>query len=274
MTTFDDNQDMRSQDDELLAGRGVPGDGPLVDLVSALRTMAQAPAPAPNAALAALLADGLPTKIAAVPFPVVLGRAVRKRATSAGRWVGGLGLAGKIVLGAGVAMAGVTGAATIPAVPDVVQNPAHAVLTDVGWVFGGPAAPHVAPVPTSTSPGAHRDDDRTTTPAVPDGGTGTSAKSGGQTTEDGGARTGATTPNHTDGRQADGTAHESGTSKGAPGTTSAPGQDPSSDPTSAADQPDGSGSPTHKPDAAPTRLPEPSVSPRADASSTASSSDR
>ena len=274
MTAFDDNQDMRSQDDELLAGRGVPGDGPLVDLVSALRTMAQAPAPAPNAALAALLADGLPTQVAAVPFPVVLGRAVRKRATSAGRWVGGLGLAGKIVLGAGVAMAGVTGAATIPAVPDVVQNPAHAVLTDVGWVFGGPAAPHVAPVPTSTSPGAHRDDDPATTSAVPAGGTGTSTGRGDQTTEDGGTRTGGTTANRTDGRPSDEATHDSGTSKHGSGTSSAPGQDPTSDPTSAADQPDGSGSPTHKPDSVPTRSPEPSVSPRADASSTTSSADR
>ena len=274
MTTFDDNQDMGSQDDELLAGRGVPGDGPLVDLVSSLRTMAQAPAPAPSAALAALLADGLPKKVAAVPFPVVLGRAVRHRATSASRWVGGLGLAGKVVLGAGVAMAGVTGAATIPAVPDVVQNPAHTVLTDVGWLFGGSDAPGVAPVPTSTSPSTRRDADRATTSAVPDGGTGTTTRSGDQATEDGGARTGATTPNRTDGRPSDGATHESGTSKSGSGTSSAPGQDPSGDPTSAADQPDGSGSPTHKPDAAPTRLPEPSVSPRADASSTASSSDR
>ena len=273
MTPFGDNQDMRSQDDELLAGRGAPGDGPLVDLVSSLRTMAQAPAPAPNAALAALLADGLPAKVVAAPFLVVLGRAVRKRATSAGRWVGGLGLAGKIVLGAGVAMAGVTGAATIPAVPDVVQNPAHTVLTDVGMLFGGSHSPRVAPVPTSTTPSTGRRDDRATTSAVPDGATGTSATSGDQTSEDG-ARTGATTPNRPGGRPSDGTVHGSGAATTGPGTTSAPGQDPSSDPTSSSDQPNGSGSPTSKSDPSPTRSPQPSGSPRVDASSTTTSSDR
>ncbi|WP_263731493.1 hypothetical protein [Cellulomonas sp. SG140] len=147
---------MRSQDDELLlTGHAVPGDGALVDLLDSLRAMAHEPAPAPTAELAALLEAGLPPRVAPVPFAVLVGRAVRRRASTAGRWIGGLGLTGKVVLGAGVAMAAVTGAATIPAVPDVVQQPAHTVLVDVGRVFGGGVEP--APAPSSSAIAPHRD---------------------------------------------------------------------------------------------------------------------
>lgn len=160
MTGFDDDQGMRSQDDELLlTGHTVPGDGALVDLLDSLRAMAHEPAPAPTAELAALLEAGLPPRVAPVPFPVLVARAVRRRARAASRWVGGLGLAGKVVLGAGIAMAGVTGAATIPAVPDVVQQPAHTVLVDVGRVFGGVEP---APAPSSSTTAPHRDDTRRT----------------------------------------------------------------------------------------------------------------
>lgn len=162
MTGFDDDQGMRSQDDELLlTGHAVPGDGALVDLLDSLRAMAQEPAPAPTAELAALLEAGLPPRVVPVPFTVLVGRAVRRRASTASRWIGGLGLTGKVVLGAGIAMAGVTGAATIPAVPDVVQQPAHTVLVDVGRVFGGGGV-EPAPAPSSSTTAPHRDDTRRT----------------------------------------------------------------------------------------------------------------
>ena len=159
MTVFDDDQDMRAEDELLLTGRAVPGDRALVDLLDSLRTLADAPAPAPTAQLAALRDGGLRPQPAPLPVPVRRGRAVRGRAAAAGRWVAGLGLAGKVVLGAGIAMAGVTGAATIPAVPDVVQQPAHTILTDVGRAFGGAGGSVPAPSPSSSTTAPGRDDD-------------------------------------------------------------------------------------------------------------------
>lgn len=282
MTGFDDDEGMRSQDDErLLTGHPVPGDGVLVDLFDSLRAMAHEPAPAPTAELAALLEAGLPPRVAPVPFPVLVGRAVRRRASAASRWVGGLGLAGKVVLGAGIAMAGVTGAATIPAVPDVVQQPAHTVLVDVGRVFGGGVEP--APAPSSSTTAPHRDDTRRT--GLPDDVAGETAGA----VDDPRAEpaTSAASPDAKDDR--DGSRPEQGRSPAVPGTGSpavagqgtsaergSSGDGTSSDQGSSGDRSSSDQTPatssnewmTRKQDAAPAPSPEPSSSPspRPDAS--------
>ncbi|MCR6493213.1 hypothetical protein [Cellulomonas sp. P24] len=150
---------MRAQNDELLlTGRAVPGEPELVDLVAALRRTADAPAPGPTPALSQLLREGLPTQAAVSTSAVStsVGSAgtastrARRRLRTLWRYVAGLGLAGKIALGAGVAFAGVTGAATIGAVPDVIQAPARAVVERVAHLFEQGTNAPVAPVPTSS----------------------------------------------------------------------------------------------------------------------------
>lgn len=276
MTGFDDYEGMRSQDDELLlTGRPVPGDGALVDLFDSLRAMAHEPAPAPTAELAALLEAGLPPRVAPVPFPVLVGRAVRRRASTAGRWVGGLGLAGKVVLGAGIAMAGVTGAATIPAVPDVVQQPAHTVLVDVGRVFGGGGV-EPAPAPSSSTAAPHSDDTRRT--GLPDDVAGETAGSVGEPGAE--PATSAGSADAKDGR--DGSRPEQGRSPAVAGTGSpavagqgtstergSSGDRTSSDQGSSGDRSSSDQAPatssndwmTRKQDVAPAPSPEPSSSP-------------
>ncbi|HUX71088.1 MAG TPA: hypothetical protein VMV41_11295 [Cellulomonadaceae bacterium] len=143
---------MRAQSDELLlTGHAVPDEPGLVDLVATLRRSVDAPAPRPTPALSMLLTDGL-----AAPGPAPA-RASTRSAVSAPargrlrlvwRYVAGLGLAGKIALGAGIAFAGVTGAATIGAVPDAIQVPARAVVHGVEHLFAPGSG---APVPTSRS---------------------------------------------------------------------------------------------------------------------------
>ena len=145
MSAFDDNQDMRAQSDELLlTGHAVPDEPGLVDLVAAVRRSVDAPAPRPSPALSMLLRDGL----AAVP---ARGVPVRRRLQLVGRYIAGLGLAAKIALGAGIAFAGVTGAATIGAVPDVIQVPARAVVHGVEHLFAPGSGDPVTPVPASSS---------------------------------------------------------------------------------------------------------------------------
>ena len=286
MTVFDDDQDMRSQDDELLlTGHGVPGDGALLDVLDSLRTMAQEPAPVPNARLAAMLEAGLPARAAVVPLPVLLGRVVRRRARATGRWVAGLGVVGKVVLGAGVAMAGVAGAATIPAVPDVVQQPAQTVLSDLGHAFGGGV---VSPSPSpsrSTGPGRDVDTERFggaagKTATAPNG----SDSDLGPT---GAARSSAadeqarTVPGRSRGTGDGSTAapgQRSATEQGSPTEQSSPEQGTSdsqgSSEPAAATGPDGWM--TRKQDATATRSPQPSSSPspRADAGAATPASDR
>jgi len=171
VSTFDDNQDMRAQNDErLLAGQVVPGEPELVDLVAALRRTVDVPAPRPTPALSAMLRDGLvaPVAVEAARGTASTGTAssgtaptgtaptgtasvrVRRRLRTAWRFVAGLGLAGKIALGAGVAFAGVTGAATIGAVPAAIQVPARAVVDGVAHLFAPGANAPVHPVTTSS----------------------------------------------------------------------------------------------------------------------------
>ena len=164
MSPFDDDQDMREYEDgdeRLLTGQADPARTELAAFVTALRATAAEPAPRPSAALSALLRDGLAPPFARSAVVVAPRR-------TPWRYVAGLGLAAKILLGAGVAVASVTGAATIDAVPDAVQHPAHAVVAGVVGLFapaaesGRPAEPEPAePAPSgsarpaeTSSPGA------------------------------------------------------------------------------------------------------------------------
>lgn len=150
MSPFDDDQDMRACEDDLLRGRPVLSEPELVAFVAALRATADEPAPRPSLALAALLRDGLTP---AATGPRV--RAPRHRWTALRnplRTVAGLGLGAKILLGAGIAAASVTGAATIDAVPDAIQGPAIAVVSDVVHLFAPGAPRRARPAPHPTAP--------------------------------------------------------------------------------------------------------------------------
>lgn len=130
MSPFDDDQDMRAHQDELLlSGQPVPSEPELAAFVAVLRSTADVPAPRPSLALSTLLRDGLAPTSAPRPVRAVVARRDAPRLRNPLRYVAGLGLAAKILLGAGVAAASVTGAATIDAVPDVVQRPASALVS-------------------------------------------------------------------------------------------------------------------------------------------------
>lgn len=171
MSPSDDDLDMRDDTaEQVLSGADVPGERALVDLVATMRAQAQQSAPAPNAALAALLRDGLPAArlrpdasatagvVGAAPGTVRTPARVRlrRRLGRAARWAAGLGVAAKLALGTGVAMAAVTGAATLPGVPDAVQQPARAVVDDVAHWFGSttgePASGTPAPSASTSTP--------------------------------------------------------------------------------------------------------------------------
>ncbi len=144
MSRFDDDEDVTV--DELLAGRTMPG--PLADTLGLLRAMADEPAPPPSPALAAVLQDGLPVAVLDLP---VAAPGARSWALRGMRWAAGLGMAAKVLLGAGVAMAAVAGTAALPMVPDSVQLPVRAALTDLGHLIPGSAGGSV-PLPAVTTP--------------------------------------------------------------------------------------------------------------------------
>lgn len=146
MSRFDDDEDVTA--DDMLAGRSVPGHEPLADVLGLLRAMADEPAPPPSPALAAVLRDGLP---AAVLDPLPPAAGARSWVLRGARWAAGLGVAAKVLLGAGVAMAAVAGTATLPLVPPSVQVPVRTALTDLGHLIPGSAGGSV-PVPTVTTP--------------------------------------------------------------------------------------------------------------------------
>lgn len=166
MSLFGDHQDMSpSRDERLLSGAPVDGEPEVAAFVAALRATSAEPAPAPTAALLAVLSHGLapdataPGRTAAAstttsallrrrprasdprparapqdrrPVPPADAPAARRAGLVAvSRWVAGLGVAAKVLLGAGIAAASVGGAASIDAVPDAVQAPAREV---VDWV--------------------------------------------------------------------------------------------------------------------------------------------
>jgi hypothetical protein len=131
---FDDNAI-----DALLAGtaRGDAGEG-LASFIEELRS-AVGPVPTPSPVLAAAIAAG---GIAAFQPPVAKWRVLRTRIQG---FVGGLGVAGKVALGAGVAAAAITGAAAVGVLPGAVQ---HAVSKAVGVV-----SPFSLPDPDHHGPG-------------------------------------------------------------------------------------------------------------------------
>ena len=145
MNAFDDDDDVRA--DELLAGRTGPRDEPLAAVLGQLRALADEPAPLPTPALAAVLRDGLPAAV--LDSPIATARA-RSRVLRGARWAASLGLAGKVLLSAGIAAAAVAGTATIPAVPDAVQVPVRTALTDLHLIPGPADRP--VPTPSTTTP--------------------------------------------------------------------------------------------------------------------------
>ena len=151
MSPFDDDQDMRARDDDLLSGRLVASEPELVAFVAALRATADEPAGRTSLALAALLRDGLAPPAATGPRARAP-RPLRPALRNPLRTVAGLGLGAKILLGAGIAAAAVTGAATIDAVPDAVQVPAHAVVSGVVHLFAPGTARPTKPAPARTTP--------------------------------------------------------------------------------------------------------------------------
>ncbi|GAA3810351.1 hypothetical protein [Cellulomonas soli] len=160
MSHVDDDLDVQArQDERLLTGRSTDEDPALVDLVAALRASASpdaGPAPRPSQALQAVLRDGLPpvTPLAAERASAPAARLLAMRRRTVRRLLG-LGLAAKVLLGAGVAMAAVGGAATLDVVPDAVQRPASAVVSDVLDVLGVDEGGTDVPVPSSSpSPSA------------------------------------------------------------------------------------------------------------------------
>jgi hypothetical protein len=149
MSPFDDDEDMRARsDEELLRGAAVDADPGLTALIAMLRESAEAPGPRPTDALATVLRTGrVPGAVTArAPIPVAASTAVplaarfRRLASRAAA----LGLAAKIALTAGVAVASVGTAAAVGAVPAGVQERAAATLGHIVAVF---------------TPGSHRDPD-------------------------------------------------------------------------------------------------------------------
>lgn len=162
----------------LLAGRPVDDEPELTEAIGLVRSLADAPAPAPSATLAAMLAGGLtPTETAAAP-PVAAPRAVSWRQRS---WALPLQLslagAGCLALVLGAAAANELPAPAQTAVADVVEavTPLH--------VPRPPArrpAPAVSPTPPAvpaveSTPAPRKSDDRdhpssrsTTTPNADD----------------------------------------------------------------------------------------------------------
>lgn len=139
MSPADDDDDV-TVDELLIAGCVAPGDEALSQVVAAMRAMAAGPEPRPGAALEALFTAGVPAASQAASTRT--GTTVWRRAL---RWVAGLGVAGKVALGAGVAVAGTTGVATIPAVPDAVQAPVRDALVRVEQFFVGEPPQVVVP---------------------------------------------------------------------------------------------------------------------------------
>jgi len=174
MSLWNDDDDVRT--DELLrSGRPAPGDEPLAGVLGGIRALLDEPAPPPTPALSTLLRDGLPT---GSPTPASAHPPRWRRVL---RWGTGLGVTGKILLGASVAAAGVTGAAAIPGVPDAVQVPVRDALSDLGHLLSGPETPVPAP-PATSAPGTSASGDGDSppgpdspsvppraTPAVPEG---------------------------------------------------------------------------------------------------------
>lgn len=123
MTTSQGSTDDDAAAERLLRGRPVDGANDLATLVEQLRRLRSQP-PAPNAALAVLLAKGFDPASTSAAADVPVWPAVPRRGLlrhPAAR-VAGLSLLAKIALGGGVAVAGVGSAAGAGVLPAVVQD--------------------------------------------------------------------------------------------------------------------------------------------------------
>ncbi|CAN5355493.1 hypothetical protein BH11ACT1_BH11ACT1_02000 [soil metagenome] len=152
MSPFDDDRIMRAGDEELLRGTAVNAEPALTALVAMLRESAEAPGPRPTDALATLLRTGrAPGAVAprpfaaskAVPLAVRLRRLMSRAAA--------LGLAAKIALTAGVAVASVGTAAAVGGLPSGVQERASETLGHIVAVFA-PGHQHDTDDGASTTP--------------------------------------------------------------------------------------------------------------------------
>lgn len=167
MSPVDDDTSMRDwSDEELLRGAAVNADPALTALVAMLRESAETPGPRPTDALATVLRTGrAPRAVTArAPIPVAASTAVPlaarvRRLTSR---AAALGLAAKIALTAGVAVASVGTAAAVGGVPAGVQERAAETLGHIVAVFRpghdadkvSPAAPGQSPSAAAVLPGA------------------------------------------------------------------------------------------------------------------------
>lgn len=164
MSPSRDDKDVQATQ-RLLAGEtadeaGVPVPGELAALVRTLRAAGQAPAPAPSAELARVLAEGrLPDVV-----PLERRRAARPMTRRA---VVAAALGTKIALVSAAAAAALTGVATLEPVPDVIRDPARDLVDDVvdvlPWTSQEPAvpadeAPGVSPRGAGSSPDEGRGD--------------------------------------------------------------------------------------------------------------------
>lgn len=125
-------------DERLLAGAPVPEEPELIAWVSAVRSLADAPAPLPTPALSRVLSEGLPGDP-----PASLQRHRRTRRSTLA----------KIALGAAVAAAAATGAAALE-IPESVREPARSFFTGVAdlftpWESGPQPQPQPHPQPGS-----------------------------------------------------------------------------------------------------------------------------
>lgn len=132
MSHRDDVRGVRDDLDRLLADPAADEAG-LAAVLRLLRSTAQGSPPEPGPALRRLMEHGSPQ---AVPIRSRLATQAalverRRRAVRAG--FAGLGAGVKVALVAGVAAA-LTGAAVVDPVPDVVREPARAVITQLGDV--------------------------------------------------------------------------------------------------------------------------------------------
>lgn len=160
MTTADDDLHVQdARDERLLTGAPTGEDPAVVDLVETLRATASAAAPAPSAALAALLRDGLAPvtavlpEVTAEPHRAHLARRPGTRRRLDRRTGRGLGVAAKVALGAGLAVVAFGGAAAAGVGPEAVRAPATRVVDAVRDLLGTGDVPDVTPTsPTSPVP--------------------------------------------------------------------------------------------------------------------------
>lgn len=179
----------------LLSGRSVAaGDdlAPVATFLEDLRSLARDPAPAPSAALASFLSRDVPTQATAEavrPEAVRPDAPTKRRSrtmtapkTGLAAKLAGMGLAARIALGGGVALAGVTTAGAAGVLPegpqqvvggaietvtpfDVSQGPVGAaqdeiedVLDEVTTTTSSSTTTSVVPTTTTTQPGGGLDD--------------------------------------------------------------------------------------------------------------------